>query len=106
MPATSSVTNRFQFIRGVLDTEMGARAPLRPRPHGGSAYWIVTYLPLTILKMWNLEPATSPFGVKRIGPMSVLDSETFAKSLRSSARVILLSLHAFVIAFANTCAAT
>src|SRR5947208_12524665 len=102
MPETSSVTNRFQFIRRLLDTEKGARpqSPTAP-PTLHDPYWIVWYLPLTILKMWNFALARSPFAVKRIGvPRIVEGSETFAKSLRTSVRLILWSLHAFVIALA------
>src|SRR5436305_13396227 len=107
MPDTSSVTNRFQFIRRVLDTEKGARPQCNRAPVLHEAYWTVWYLPLTILKMWNFAPARSPFAVKRIGvPRIVEGSETFARSLRSSARVIFLSLHAFVIAFEYICAST
>src|SRR3954470_13889974 len=108
MPETSSVTNRFQFIRRLLDTEKGARPQsATPPPRSTSAYWIVWYLPLTILKMWNFAPARSPFAVKRIGvPRIVFGRDTFAKFLRSSARVILLSLHDFVIALAYICAST
>jgi hypothetical protein len=49
--------------------------------------------------MKNFAPATSPLAVKLTGlPKIVLFSLTFARSLRTSARLILPSLHAVVIA--------
>src|SRR5207248_9071231 len=72
-------------------------------------YATVMYLPSTTLKMWNLAPATSPFAVNFSGPPRIVaGSDVLATHLRTEARVILLcpALHAFVIAFAYTCAAT
>jgi hypothetical protein len=48
----------------------------------------VTYLPFSILKMWNLAPATSPFAVNDSGcPRIVLESFTLENAARSPARV-------------------
>ena len=63
----------------------------------------------TILKMWNVAPATSPFGVNAIG-VPRIDFAIFclASADRSEARVIvpLPAAHAFVAACAYSCAAT
>src|SRR5438067_366445 len=100
MPATSSVTKRFQFIAEAGDAAAYAAAsPL-------DAYAIVTYLPLTTLKMWNFAPATSPLAVSWIGPMRDELSDTFNTSARTSFRLILPSEHAFVTAFAYIWAST
>src|SRR5258708_2947936 len=98
MPATSSLTKRFQFIAEAGRGRIRGRAPF-------DDYAIVTYLPLMTLKMWNFA-TTSPLAVNLIGPMSDELSDTFRTSVRTSARLILPSAHAFVTATAYICART
>src|SRR5579864_2690788 len=93
IPATSSVTKRFQFIRD------GAR-PLGRAPILVD-YATVWYLPFTTLKMWNFAPATSPLAVSFSEPPRMVEgSDALRTSLRNSARLIVPSLHAVVTALA------
>src|SRR5579862_684935 len=107
MPSTSSVRKRFQFTGGGTDSR-GARSSSSTAPRHED-YWTVSYLPLTILKMWNFAPARSPLDVNEIGVPRMVDlSETFANAARSDARLILPlpAVHAFVAAVAYICART
>src|SRR6266404_1423458 len=94
MPATSSLTKRFQFIAKKRGAAANAAAPRL------DVYATVTYLPLMTLKMGNFAPATSPLAVNLIGPMSDEVSDTLKMSARTSARLIFPSAHAFVTALA------
>src|SRR5262249_22213447 len=96
--------------QGSTYTRRGATAPAAA-PLSGlprvPIYATVWYLPLTILKMWNFAPATSPFEVNCIGvPRIVVPSLTFENRARTSARVSLPSPRDVVIACAYIWART